>query len=707
MSLPIVLPGNASATLKDMLSGSNNQTNLFDLKKLQVYAGQQGNQTGNAESFFMGSKFEKIFQFLKRLTETVIGSIVKANDALHEKLSEMNNNLVLMIKAINDMEFDGDDEPEDGESPFEDEQKAKEKVKMKKKEIGLLEAMLKQMGNNALGWLSPSLLKKYKMNESKSSFGFAEGYLANSAVGQLWGSAKEKSGQLLGGAKEKGGAALRYIGSFKAVQMLSKGVTKLGSAALTFGKAVKTYAMPFVGVYGMLKESLTGEITGGKKLTGIRGGARVVGAGIAQMMSFLTFGLVDAKTIYPYLAEATNTTAETIKTLTLGMLTGLKDGVLWIWDTFVMPIVDAIDGQLSVAFGKQYDDIKKATKQKLEFLKEGAINISKKVWGMLTSSVDWAYDKYLDYINWVEAGAEIKSFTGSDLLHRGLNYLMGNKKLELGERGMAHEAGSRLADKAQYRIETENDNPEKHMCYAGVKKSYDEAGMLNPLEKKQFSGESAYMAANQLASIGFEEDSGGRWLYSGAEILKTLGPGYTFVINKGDTEKTKPGHVAITLGEGLESSDRVRPIGSQTIARANKYGYRVFKPTRANKGYNSTGVIANPTNTQDLSSSYGYETGLNVKTPDLGYADVKSMMFDSKLDTTNAQDSKIGAMGVKIVSTGADKSASVPEPIISQPIINNTSINNISSNDTSTSFGDTLNKILNWTSYLNLNRRTP
>lgn len=686
MSLPIVLPNNASQTLKDMLSGSNNQTNLFDLKKLQVYAGQQGNQTGNAESFFMGSKFEKIFQFLKRLTESVINSIVGANDALHQKLNEMNNNLVEMIKAINNIEGEEDDEPLE-ESPFENEQKENQKKKMKEKEIGLLESIFKQMSNNAMGWLSPSLLKKYGLNEEKSSLpDISDTYFGAKGIGAI---------------KDKGKDLIKYAGTFKVVQMLTKGI-----GALT--RLTGTVLLPLAGIYGMIKEVTTGEITGGKSLEGIRGAARFVGSGIAQMMSLLTFGLVDAKTIYPYLAEAADIVSSSLKSLTIGMLTGLKNGALWVWDTLVMPVIDNIDAQLQVAFGKQYEDIKKATLDKLNYIKEGALNISKKLWGVLGSSVEWVYDKYLDYINWVEAGAslEISAISVSDMLHKGLNYLMGNKPLELGEKGLEHEARSKLTEESKKRdpkMDNKNKkNPDGNYCYSGVNKSLVNSKIIN---SGDLSGESAYMAADQLETLGFEEITSG-WQYSGADVLPKLDNGLIYVINK--SKGHEHGHIAVTMGNGEEWSDRKRSIGTQTIDRANTAGFRIFKPVRKNENesFKLKAPDIKPENSQALSSNFNYKTGLGDKTVDLGFDGAKTMLFDANLNTTGSQNKRIEDIGSKIIDAAAIQTPIMSEQNNTPPIINTTNINNnISSNDTSTSFGDTLKKILNWTAYLNLNRR--
>lgn len=103
-------------------------------------------------------------------------------------------------------------------------------------------------------------------------------------------------------------------------------------------------------------------------------------------------------------------------------------------------------------------------------------------------------------------------------------------------------------------------------CYAGVIQSLAKVGVGG------LYGESAYMAADQLAQRGdFAEMTGGGWA-SNTEILSSLPAGAVVVWNRSDVNIH--GHISVSIGDGREASDHT--TGQYT--NCGNGTFRVFLP---------------------------------------------------------------------------------------------------------------------------------
>jgi hypothetical protein len=107
-------------------------------------------------------------------------------------------------------------------------------------------------------------------------------------------------------------------------------------------------------------------------------------------------------------------------------------------------------------------------------------------------------------------------------------------------------------------------------CYRGVIHSLREIGVTG------LTGGSAYMAANQLAKRNdFQEITGN---FSSAAELKNLPAGAVVVWDRGVAGMSaQHGHISISLGDGREASDCIRPqLGVNSNAKPGQF--RVFMP---------------------------------------------------------------------------------------------------------------------------------
>lgn len=105
------------------------------------------------------------------------------------------------------------------------------------------------------------------------------------------------------------------------------------------------------------------------------------------------------------------------------------------------------------------------------------------------------------------------------------------------------------------------------LCFQGVRETFEAAG----LSKGEIRGNSAYMAADMLANHNnFKEIQG-----VAKNQLRSLPAGCVIVWDRSFTHRH--GHIAVTLGDGREASDKIR----NNVALLNS-NFRVFVPTGVN-----------------------------------------------------------------------------------------------------------------------------
>lgn len=680
MSLPIVLPSNAQATLKNMLNSSD-PNQILEMRKLQIYANNQGGHTGNAEEFFAG-KFVKVFQFLNRLVEKIVTSFESANNELHKKLSEMNDNLVKMIGAFEDSEDD------DSGSDFDADQKEEERIEREKKQISFLEKIAKSLGNSALEFLHPALLDKYGFDEKKSTFGTA---LGGSALGNLLSSGVGKVGTMITGSA----LGSMIIGGF---QSLGKGLltgARMGGSALLQG------FLPATMIYGLLKETLTGSITGGASLTGGMGAMRWLGAGLAQVLSALTLGTVEAKTIYPYLANMTDSVWQTTKDIVsrLGEFL-LVDVPKALMNQIIMPLVDGLDASLHATFGRDYEIIKKDAKEKLNYLKDGAKSIFKKVWSIVTGGIDWAYDKFVDFVGWIDS-INAESISNAFLsTEKALKEITGSPAdvAELGDKARAHPLNAQNLIKSAKTVAA--DMSSTGYCATGTQRAIQSSGLLSANESIIGAGHPEGMV-KRLNLLGFEKiDIDENNLDAIATDKLPIGSIFALL----PTQENDPyGHIATKISDYKEASDHIQNLSS-TIKRGKSLGRKLyaFAPRRISK--KAQGELM----TEEMRSSVkNIDNMFSLFGSSKQDSDVNALSSSTKL---NAQlgDDKVSQYTGKMI---ADSALSVlgitpPQaPINQAPIIINQNQNNIQTDD-STSMDNSHNRFLLLSSYYNL-RRTP
>ncbi len=131
---------------------------------------------------------------------------------------------------------------------------------------------------------------------------------------------------------------------------------------------------------------------------------------------------------------------------------------------------------------------------------------------------------------------------------------------EFEQYGYNSERGAKFAAAA---LQTSTKMNTRGWCYRGVIQSLAKVGITG------LTGGSAYMAADQLAKRNDLVEVSVK-----KEDLKDLPAGAIVVWDRGDTEKTKHGHISISLGDGRESSDHI----NGQYKNCGNGTFRVFLP---------------------------------------------------------------------------------------------------------------------------------
>lgn len=356
MMLPDVIRDNPKDLVGALLEASNRQTktNRQLSRTIKTLFASLNNSNQGAENFFFEDKFEKFMDSLGKQFDTLGMRLMSGLFEISEKIEDANKNV---ISLVDDLTKQKEEEKKSKKADhFWEEDKEKSKVKREEAQIGVLEKILKQMGNKSLDFLFDGLSDKIGFNENKPGMGFG-GMVETIKDSVLLGLGIKGIGGK-GGGLLKGGLALsRKMG----VSGLFKGAVRLGSKGI---KALTWVAkrFPFLSaIYGVGEGLINIEdITKGQDMTGISGWFRtkqvMISGLISGFASGLTFGIseylgLDTKKVYSFI----NPIAEKLGAI----LTG-KISEIW----------EILDKQTEGWLGQNWKDFK--------------INISKKYDGFMT-----------------------------------------------------------------------------------------------------------------------------------------------------------------------------------------------------------------------------------------------------------------------------------------------------------------------------------
>lgn len=431
-----------------------------------------------------------------------------------EKMQKTMENINDNIKSMAEIEEEINDREE---NDFYREQREEAAAKRETKQITLLEKILKQLDY---------------------SRGNGNGGLPDDSI--------------LGGGK----GLLAALGITSIASFLKGGLKKLGVAGLSLGAVSGAFDAE--------------RITGSKDLTGILGAGKILGASIAGLFSALTFGFVNDKDIYNFMTTAIPDVVSEVYKNVKKMAT----------DTISM-----IDKDLENWLGNNYKVVRDSLGKKLTDIKNLAQNLGSKAFSMLTGTFDTVYDYGLDLINWVsgwratELNAQPSSLPSSEsskatgIVDKTIGMAKDITGLATGQTQKNIDAANKLGLTAQWRAADPNVEKSTGYCYRGVKRTLLESGLVD----HYLPGLHAYEAAEQFEKLGWEEMGGKGWKTDNPNIVKSLPPGYLVVWNRDKNKKGDSGHVAITIGNGMEMSDHERSL-DKSISQRGKFGYRIFAP---------------------------------------------------------------------------------------------------------------------------------
>jgi hypothetical protein len=547
-------------------------------------------------------------------------------EKIQKTLEDMNENIKSMVELEEEM---NDREEED----FWKEQREEKQEKREVKQISLLEKILKQLGNAGLGFMNEDWANTF--DTGSSSFG----------------------GGMLGSLMAGSGATF-----------LKGLLKKAGVAGMVYGA-----------VSGAFDAS---RITGGADLTGIAGAGRILGSSISGLISIMTFGLIDSKDIYNFMTK------------------NIPEAAMSVFETAKKTITDSINGvdkALEKWLGDNYKIVKTSLAEKMGKISNFGKDIASKAFSIMTGIVDKTYDYGLDLINWFDGISAPPELQQNALLDSEMSKETGywGKAIGLAKdlTGLATgqtekniETANMLGDLAQKRSNLpsvqKKYNPDKPMCYAGVKNTLLTGGITNGV---YLPGEHAYMAASEFEKLGLQELTNG-WQTDNPNQVKQLPKGYLVVWNKDPKKANDSGHVAITLGNGREFSDHEQSLDS-SIRKRGAFGFRVFAPYKSLGGGLSDRV--DNWTLEKIKAAPGamwenLKSFVSGEQSSIFGAGSMIKKIQSEIDTTSAEDNRVKS--VISEANKAPESSTVKVEPVTAPSIN--IVNNSSTlvpQDTSTS----------------------
>lgn len=522
MTLPAIISENPEKLISALLDVSNKQSK--DSRQLArtintLYATKNNNQ--GAEAFFSEDKFEKFIDMIENNFNALGLRFMSGMSDVSEQMEKMGKS----INALGEnLTKDKEEEKKNKKADyFWQEDKEKAKVKREEAQIGVLEKILKQMGNQSLDFLFDGLSEKIGFNEKSSSLG---GGLTGGLMGSLLtslGLGGFKNGMFRGslGLAKKFGLGRLFV---KSARLGKMGLTGLGFVAKRLPFLAAMYAM-----YGAAEGLWNIDDFAGKDgVKGNRTARKVVSVAtsgiLSKVLEIVSFGFIDinAKSIFPIV--------DTIS----GFITG---GIESVWKT--------VDTQIESWLGQNYKDFKVDISRKYAGFMEGAEGVWSTLKGIFTGG-EWT-NPFSSKMN-LQSDVSESDAAALDAMDKNRQYRDYDSRMKT------------ILDNAKAIASKDiTKNPfgepiEPGYCARATKTSiFADTGKYPTLKGK------AIVDARDMVKFYQQEGWPEIDMQRNPEAIKKLPEGFFLVYD--DPESGRQ-HSSITAGKGMEYSDRYLPINS-------------------------------------------------------------------------------------------------------------------------------------------------